>query len=432
VPDETETTRDAEDVRAEQIQESRRGRDRPRSRAPTINSVRAPPQARRTPAEPSAAWVAEGGAEAPPSPQSAPPRPSGPAKPEATDPWTVPDSVRDRFVQDGRRFYFPDGAPAFRDLGRRLTTVSENAQVVKSLVEIAHARGWGEISVSGTERFRQEAWRQGRLAGLSVRGYRATRVEQAQLIRALAKNLARPVVSEPDAVAAGIAPGPEEAPSAPAAAPVPSPVATGPDVKTSPEKLAGKLLEHGRDRYRHDPEGEPSYFVSLETSQGRREIWGKDLERAFEQSFTRPQLGDEVVLQKTGRKLVTVQRVERSADGTARSVPVEAHRNCWVIEKTAFFTEREAMARQVRDTAIDPISAVHEHPELTGTYLSLRAGELLAQRLRHAKDRERFLELLRTALADGIERGERLPTMRLRERTVTRPPRAERQMERTR
>ena len=38
-----------------------------------------------------------------------------------SDPWTVPQSVRDRFVQDGHRFYFSDGSPAFRDLGRRLT-----------------------------------------------------------------------------------------------------------------------------------------------------------------------------------------------------------------------------------------------------------------------------------------------------------------------
>src|SRR5690348_16343458 len=53
-----------------------------------------------------------------------------------TDPWTVPQSVRDRFVQDGHRFYFPDGAPAFRDLGRRLTTPSENTQVIHSLIEI--------------------------------------------------------------------------------------------------------------------------------------------------------------------------------------------------------------------------------------------------------------------------------------------------------
>src|SRR5882762_4566816 len=105
-----------------------------------------------------------------------------------SDPWTVPESVRDRFVQDGRRFYFPDGAPAFKDHGRRLTTPSENTQVIHSLIEIAHSRGWTEVTVTGTERFRQEAWRQGRIAGLNVRGYRPSEVEHVQLIRALARN----------------------------------------------------------------------------------------------------------------------------------------------------------------------------------------------------------------------------------------------------
>ena len=108
-----------------------------------------------------------------------------------TDPWTVPQSVRDRFVQDGHRFFFPDGAPAFKDLGRRLTTASENTQVVHSLIQIAHSRGWTEVTVTGTERFRQEAWRQARLAGLGVRGYRPSEAEQAQLIRAMGRDLLR-------------------------------------------------------------------------------------------------------------------------------------------------------------------------------------------------------------------------------------------------
>src|SRR5262249_32365970 len=113
-----------------------------------------------------------------------------------SDPWTVPQSVRDRFVQDGHRFYFPDGSSAFRDLGRRLTTTSENTQVVRSLIETAQSRGWTEVTVSGTERFRHEAWRQARLEGLEVRGFRATDEQQAQLIRSLARSLVR----SPDAI----------------------------------------------------------------------------------------------------------------------------------------------------------------------------------------------------------------------------------------
>ena len=101
----------------------------------------------------------------------------------SADPWALPQSVRDRFVQDKRRFYFPDGAPAFRDHGKRLTTGSENTEVVRSLVEIARTRGWEEITVDGTERFRREAWRQGRLAGLDVRGYKPPAPERAAMVR---------------------------------------------------------------------------------------------------------------------------------------------------------------------------------------------------------------------------------------------------------
>jgi len=177
-----------------------------------------------------------------------------------SDPWTVPQSVRDRFVQDGHRFYFPEGSPAFRDLGRRLTTTSENTQVVRSLIEIAHSRGWTEVTVSGTERFRHEAWRQARLEGLAVRGFRATDEQQAQLIRSLARSLARPS----DAISS------DAQPAAPA-----QPVREAPTHDPSRERVVGKLLDHGRDAYRHDPNAEPSYFVRLQTSDGLREIWGR-------------------------------------------------------------------------------------------------------------------------------------------------------------
>ena len=110
-----------------------------------------------------------------------------PSKRTQTDPWTVPEKVRDRFVQDGNRFYFPDGHEAFRDRGRKLTTSSENTQVINSLVEIARSRDWTEVSVTGTEAFRREAWQQARLAGLAVRGYQPTEEERVQLIRAVGR-----------------------------------------------------------------------------------------------------------------------------------------------------------------------------------------------------------------------------------------------------
>ena len=332
-----------------------------------------------------------------------------------SDPWTVPESVRDRFVQDGRRFYFPDGAPAFKDHGRRLTTPSENTQVIHSLIEIAHSRGWTEVTVTGTERFRQEVWRQARIAGFNVRGYRPSEVEHAQLIRALARHRTQPSerVDSVSADSASEAPRPPSAPT--------SEVSSRPNAAShgsSRQRIAGKLLDHGRDAYRHDPQEDPSYFVRLQTRDGPREVWGKDIERAVAKSLTQPQVGDEVILQRSGRDAVTVQRRARDSEGQLQEKAVEVYRNRWVIEKREFFEQRATAAQLVRNEAIGPREAVRQHPELAGTYLNLRAAELASRGLRDLEDQRRFVAQVRGALADHVERGEPLQPVRLRERAA--------------
>src|ERR1700735_3045449 len=96
----------------------------------------------------------------------------------ATSGRLIPDHIRKRFVRVGHRYYFSDGAHAFTDRGARLTTPSENMEVVKSLIAIAEARGWKDITVSGSERFRKEAWGAATALGLKVRGYTPTEFER--------------------------------------------------------------------------------------------------------------------------------------------------------------------------------------------------------------------------------------------------------------
>ena len=323
-----------------------------------------------------------------------------------SDPWTVPQSVRDRFVQEGHRFYFPDGAPAFKDLGRKLTTASENTQLVHSLIEIAQSRGWTEVTVTGTDRFRQEAWRQARLAGLSVRGYRPGEEERAQVIRALGRNLPQPTERVDSVSVEGVSAAPAAAPPTPGG-PAPTPPA---------ERIAGRLLDFGKDSYRHDPDQQPSYFVRLQTREGVREIWGKDIERAVAKSLTQPKFGDEVILQRTGRDAVTVRRQARDESGQPTERPVDTFRNRWVIEKQEFFEQRAGAAQVVRNAAIDARQATRQHPELAGTYLALKAAELASEALRDPQDRRRFVAQVRGALAEDIERGEPLQPVRLRQR----------------
>ena len=184
----------------------------------------------------------------------------------------VPEHVRERFVQVGKHYYFADGARAFTDRGGRLTTPSENTEVIRSLVAIAEARGWSEITVRGTDRFRKEAWFAARLAGLEVRGYRPTEFEQAHLVRTLARDkggiLTKALERRRVALSAARFP--------------PMPRGRGRAKKRMPPArarhgglLTGKLVDHGRATYRHDPREPMSYFVKIETPRGRSHDLGR-------------------------------------------------------------------------------------------------------------------------------------------------------------
>ena len=330
----------------------------------------------------------------------------------------IPEHIRKRFVQVGRHYHFPDGTRAFTDRGGRLTTPSENTEVIRSLVTIAQARGWNAITVRGTERFRKDAWTAARLAGLEVRGYRPTEFEQERVARLLAR--------ERD----GVPSEQLKSPSTSRASPESTAGAPGQGIRdeTQSERprrrdnlLTGTLVEHGRATYRRDPKEPMSYFVKIDTPRGDRTIWGVDLERAFRESLTRPEAGDEVGLRAIRQDAVTVHAPERDAEGkVVAEKDLAVHRNRWIVEKRAFFAERAQAARTLRDRSIDPKQAVKRHPELVGTYLQVRAAELAARRFRDAQDRERFVSQVRSALADGVARGEPLPPVRLRQRSAER------------
>lgn len=360
------------------------------TQAPRENAIGASRRLRRAQGRAQAPVAAETPPSAPASSATGETSSGSPKRADA-DPWTVPQSVRDRFVQEGNRFYFPDGAPAFRDKGRRLTTVSENTEVVRSLVEIARSRGWTEVSVSGTEAFRRQAWQQARLAGLGVRGYRPSEEERVQVVKAIGRSR--------DELAEAVS---TEAPAPPRSA------------EAASERIRGTLLEHGKDFYRHDPNEAPSYFVRLQTATGKREIWGKDIERAVTKSLSQPKVGDPVVLQRAGREAVTVKRRETNEHGELREREVGTFRNRWVLETQEFFEKRAKAARVLRDPSISVRDATQAHPELAGTYVGLRAAELASARLGDPEDRRRFVAQVRRALAEDIERGEPLLPVRLR------------------
>lgn len=411
-------------------EESSRPRDLESSR-PRAESQRAPTNSIRPTARPVRA-AADPGRDMPghkaDSTEAVPPGRDG----AQADRSVVPADVKARFVQVGNKYHFPDGTRAFTDHGNRLTSPSENTEVIKSLISIAQARGWSDITISGTERFKKEAWFAGRVVGLEVRGYSPTEFEQGRLVRALARTQgaaaeqSQPTLSAP----ASARPNSDEHPG-----PGPRALPRAGDSRSDARAEArererashvGRLVGHGAAPYLHDPQNAMSYFVRIETPAGEREIWGVDLHRALKESLTRPQIGDEIGVRALRRDAVKVYRQERDDEGRViGEKPLDAHRNAWAIEKREFFKERAQASRVLRDPNVDRQQAVKQHPELLGTYLQLHAAELAAKTLRDPEDQRRFVAAVRTALADSVARGEPLPPVPLKETAAPRrEPRA--------
>jgi Large polyvalent protein-associated domain 7 len=320
----------------------------------------------------------------------------------------VPEHIKNRFVQVGHRYYFKDGAHAFSDRGSRLITTSENTEVVKSLIVIAEERGWRDVTVSGTERFRREAWAVGTAAGLNVRGYTPTEFDREQLARRSAREAT-------DRVA--------ETPLEPFDPTRPKEDQRRREMTRRRELTVGRLVDHGPSPYRHDPHEPMSYFVRVETEEGEREVWGVDLERAIKKSLTQVKRGDEIGLRAVRREAVSVPSARRDEEGRVVGQDrLDVHRNHWIVERRDFFEERAAAARTLRDPAIDAKRGARQHQELVGTYLQVHAAEIAARQFRDAEDRQKFVARVRSALADAVARGEPLAPVRLRDRAATATP----------
>jgi hypothetical protein len=179
------------------------------------------------------------------------------------------------------------------------------------------------------------------------------------------------------------------------------------------------MTDHGRANYQFRSNDDPSYYVKLLTTRGEKILWGKDLERAIQEAETQPKTGELVGARRIRRESVTITARQRDSEGRVIA-PEErhAHRTRWVVEKVTFFAQRARLARRLRDEQADVRESVRAHPELKSTFLSVRAAEeFAASRISNSQDRERFLELVRGAIANSIRKGEPLPSTALRNRT---------------
>jgi hypothetical protein len=181
--------------------------------------------------------------------------------------------------------------------------------------------------------------------------------------------------------------------------------------------IIGELLEHGRAPYQNEADNPMSYFAKVKTATGERTVWGVDLERALLESVSAPKIGDEIVLRQVRAEPVTVRAVERGEDGEVVERSKSALRNQWTLETRAFVESRQEASRALRDATLDPKEVVRNQPQLAGAYLAMRGAEEIARsRIPHPEDQARFVDLVRTAVADGIEKGKAMLQVKLRGR----------------
>jgi putative DNA primase/helicase len=183
--------------------------------------------------------------------------------------------------------------------------------------------------------------------------------------------------------------------------------------------ITGRLVAHGPAPYQFRRDADASYFVKVLTQRGERTLWGRDLARAIRDSQTKVVPGDMVGVRRTAREAVSIRRGERTLDGRITQQEQAAHRNRWIIEKVAFFAERARLARRLRDEQLEASAAVRR-PELKSTFLTLRAARAFAEkRIRNPADQERFVSLVKDAIAGSVRSGEPLPTVKLDGATPT-------------
>lgn len=235
------------------------------------------------------------------------------------------------------------------------------------MVEVATAKNWKQITLSGTDEFKREAWLEAQLSGVEVKGYEPRESDRTLLAELLKQ--------KPPVNSINVAQEREAALSDPKRQHINA------DELTADEKgvldqsrrwltdkamgdeftnatlrelegrlrgeriYTGELIEHGPAPYQFRPGNDQSYFVVLKSNAGEKVVWGKGLINAMVDRNP----GDLIVLMNVGKKDVVVQ--ERVRDDSGRVVNVRSkgtQLNEWKSDLLSVYSEKARKAESER------------------------------------------------------------------------------------
>lgn len=195
------------------------------------------------------------------------------------------------------------GKVAFVDRGDKITFNSNTPVAVKAGLQVAKEKGWEKVYATGSEEFRREAWTQGQLMGVEVKGYDATKAD-FERIEVLKKEKELKQEQYKDKQANRDAPGDKE---------------NTQEMPSKDERRGSQQMREKTDN--GDNWVKASEFVKQIDKEIKelREKGGKDSKKDFDelyrQKYDLKQLGDERV------------QIEKSPDGKQRLKQPEKVRN---------------------------------------------------------------------------------------------------------
>ena len=246
--------------------------------------------------------------------------------------YNVPANIQSRYIQTNSRLLghlnYSDinshDTVVFQDKGNKLSTPKEDAQTISDMLDVAQAKNWGSIKISGSKEFKQQMWLEANLRGIATSGYKPSKEDLALLANQRENRSRNSIEHQPQ-----------------------SPEPNKPAQETPSKELGARLVAHGNDHYNHNPDKGMSYFVLLEKDGKQWERWGMDLERAMKESGA--QVGDKVELIDKGkdgkRNSFEIQIIERTASPDFTPLRSEADKQVTQAQTT----EQKLHATQIQE-----------------------------------------------------------------------------------
>lgn len=281
------------------------------------------------------------------------------------------------------------GELAFVDTGKSLNTQLEDKSTIRAMVEVAAAKNWKEITLSGSDDFKRNAWLEASLNNIQVRGYEPREADKILLAELQDRHKPSNTITMVQKERAIDAP-PLKTPSQDHRKHIDGDalsteqkttlensraflnskeMSMGPDFTEATirelesrlrgERLyVGEVIEHGPAPYKHDKDNDPSYFVVLKTPAGEQVIWGKGLAEAMQDQ----KIGNEIVLRNVGKQPVTVNERVKDAQGNIVTVrPKESQLNAWKADALSLYSEKgRAGVDLARTTPKQPTLKVYD------------------------------------------------------------------------